>query len=91
MAQLGQHEKQILALAGQLSEQLTTNNFKDAYSTAGKLNASLKGDTIIQLPIDVIEQIKAQLRYYYKHNDELNVAGRKLYGTGKKLAELASL
>lgn len=91
MAQLGQKEKQILALVGQLSEQLTTNDFKEAYSTAGQLHASLKGDVVIQLPIDVIEQIKAQLRYYYKHNDELNMAARKLYGTGKKLAEIASL
>lgn len=91
MAQLGQKEKQILALVGELSEQLTMNNFKEAYSTAGKLNASLKGDDIIQLPIDTIEQIKAQIRFYYKHNDELNVVARKLYGTGKKLAEVASL
>ncbi|MXQ49637.1 hypothetical protein GRB29_09750 [Streptococcus pneumoniae] len=91
MAQLGQKEKQILTLVGELSEQLTSNNFREAYSTAGKLNASLKGDDIIQLPIDTIEQIKTQLRFYYRYNDELNNAGRKLYGTGKKLAELASL
>ena len=91
MAQLGQKEKEILELAGQLSEELMSNNHKEAYSTAGKLHASLKGDVVIQLPIDTIEQIKTQLRFYYRHNDELNNAGRKLYGTGKKLAELASL
>lgn len=91
MAQLGQKEKQILTLVGELSEQLTTNNFREAYSIAGKLNALLKGEDIIQLPIDTIEQIKTQLRFYYRHNDELNNTARKLYGTGKKLAELASM
>lgn len=87
---LGTIEKQILDLTGQLSEQLMENNFKEAYTLAGMLNSKLKGDVVIQLPIDTIQQIKSQLRFYYKHNEELNIASRKLYGTGKKLSELAS-
>ena len=66
------------------------NNFTEAYTLAGMLNSKLKGDVVIQLPIDTIQQIKSQLRFYYKHNEELNIASRKLYGTGKKLSELAS-
>lgn len=88
---LGTIEKQILDLTGQLSEQLIANNFKEAYTLAGTLHSKLKGDVVIQLPIDMIQEIKSQLRFYYKHNEELNTASRKLYGTGKKLAELASM
>lgn len=83
-------EKEILSLTNQLSEQLMSNNHKDAYTTAGALHAKLKGDVVIQMPIDTIQEIKAQLRFYYKHNEELNNASKRLYGTGKKLAELAS-
>ncbi|HEM3629034.1 hypothetical protein [Streptococcus suis] len=86
---VGNKEKEILALTAQLSEELISNNYKAAYGTAGTLHAKMKGDTIIQLPIDVIEGIRSQLRFYYKHNEEYNTVSRKMYGTGKKLAELA--
>lgn len=85
---LGILEKEIMALVTQLAEQLTSNQYQEAYASAGALHAKLKGDVVVQLPIDTIQEIKAQLRFYYKHNEEYNNASRKLYGTGKKLESL---
>ena len=49
----------------------------------------LKGDVVISLPIDQIQGIKSQLRRYYNQNDQMNALAQKMYGTGKRLAELA--
>jgi len=88
MAQ-GTLEKEILSLTAQLSDLLTGHNYREAYTIAGTLNAKLKGDVVISLPIDQIQGIKSQLRRYYNQNDQMNALAQKMYGTGKRLAELA--
>lgn len=86
----GQKEKEIIEVAQALSEDLISGNYKEAYTHSGKLNALLKGEDIIQLPISKIEELKKQLRFYYKNNTDYQEISRKMYGVGKHLADVVS-
>lgn len=87
---IGTLEKKILGLVNDLSNLLTTYKYDEAWQVAGELNSVLKSSEVIQLPADMLEAIRVELKGYYFTNSEIQSLHKRLVAKGHKLADLAN-
>ena len=65
------------------------NDYVTARDTAKELHLLLKGEEIVQLPIDTITEIKKLLNSFYNRHQELWDLNKKFYGIGRQLEDLS--
>ncbi|MDW7798758.1 conjugal transfer protein [Streptococcus canis] len=82
--------KKIKATAVELGELLKAQNVKEAWTKAGELNSLIKKEGAKDLPEELIDSIRSELRGYYYVNSELNKFHKQLYAKGNKLIELGN-
>lgn len=87
--------KKLKKVVHEMGDNLTNNNFEEAFQLANELKATLEGDIIQELSLKEandlhIEEIKTQLKRYWYNNRQMRMFAGGLRKNGNTLMDLAN-
>lgn len=81
-------ERQIALNFHELGELLQKKNFVESWTLAGRTQAMLRTDEVLDISSSTLDELKSSLKTYYRLNEDLQTVERKMYALGKKLQEI---